>query len=144
MIKQAVKSQPPTQNWKLPNRCNNNNFLNNFNQFNIFRALISPILRSTRLCLNLVAKSTDDAACWWPIPHHPCHQQAASSVLYTTSRKHSLMLLRMGEIIVRNMLSWLKLLIKLVFVASSGLFILLCQWCTVTQTSELKMVSNNH
>jgi len=40
-------------------------------------------------------------------------QQAASSVLYTTSCKHSLVLLRMGEIIARNMLSSLKLLIKL-------------------------------
>jgi len=30
---------------------------------------------------------------------------AASSVLYTTSCKHSLVLLRMGEIIARNMLS---------------------------------------
>jgi len=32
-------------------------------------------------------------------------QQAASSVLYITSCKHSLALLRMGEIIARNMLS---------------------------------------
>ena len=36
---------------------------------------------------------------------HPGHQQAASSVLYTKSCKHSLVLLRMGEIIARNMLS---------------------------------------
>jgi len=43
---------------------------------------------------------------------HPCHQQAASPVHYTTSCKHSLALLRMGEIIARNMLSWLKLLIS--------------------------------
>jgi len=34
-----------------------------------------------------------------------CVLQAASSVLYTTSCKHSLVLLRMGEIIARNMLS---------------------------------------
>jgi len=33
------------------------------------------------------------------------HQQAASSVHCTTSCKHSLALLRMGEIIARNMLS---------------------------------------
>jgi len=38
---------------------------------------------------------------------------AASSVHYTTICKHSLVLLRMGEIIARNMLSWSKLLIKL-------------------------------
>jgi len=35
----------------------------------------------------------------------PRHQQTASSVHYTTSCKHSLVLLRMGEIIFRNMLS---------------------------------------
>jgi len=38
------------------------------------------------------------------VPPHPEHQQASSSVLYTTSCKHSLMLLRVGEIIARNML----------------------------------------
>jgi len=32
----------------------------------MFQAIISPILRSTRLCLQLVASSTDDAAYWWP------------------------------------------------------------------------------
>jgi len=58
--------------------------MDNYNQLNMFRAIISPILRSTRLC---------------------CHQQAASPVHYTTSSKHSLVLLRMGEIIARNMLS---------------------------------------
>ena len=36
--------------------------------------------------------------------------QASSSVHYTTSYKHSPVLLRMDEIIARNMLSWLKLL----------------------------------
>jgi len=39
------------------------------------------------------------------VPPHPGHQQAASSVLYTTSCKHSLVLLWMDEIISRNMLS---------------------------------------
>jgi len=33
------------------------------------------------------------------------HQQAASSVLYTTSCKHILVLVGMGEIIARNILS---------------------------------------
>jgi len=79
------------------------NFVNNYNQLNMFRTIISPILRSTRLCLQLVVYCTDDAACWW----QGWHQQAASSVYYTTSCKHSLVLLRMGEIIARNMLSWL-------------------------------------
>ena len=35
-------------------RFNNDNFINNFNQLNMFREIISPILRSTRLCLQLV------------------------------------------------------------------------------------------
>jgi len=69
-------------------------FIDNYDQLNMFRAIISPILWSTRLCLQLVI-----------VPLHPCHQQAASSLLYTTSCKHSLILLRMGEIIARNMLS---------------------------------------
>jgi len=42
-----------------------------------------------------------------------CHQPAASSVHYTTScKKHSLVLLRIGKINSRNMLSWLTLLIN--------------------------------
>jgi len=45
------------------------------------------------------------------MPPHPGYRPAASSVHYTTSCKHSVMLLRMGEIIARNMLSWLELLI---------------------------------
>jgi len=40
------------------------------------------------------------------------HQQATSSVHYTTSYKHSLVLLKMGETISRNMLSWLNLLVS--------------------------------
>ena len=46
------------------------------------------------------------------VPPQPCHQQATSSVHYTTSCKHSLVLPRMGKIIARNILSWLKLLIN--------------------------------
>ena len=49
-----------------------------------------------------------------------CCLQAASSVLYTTSCKHSLVFLRMSEIIARNMLSRLKLLIKLLLLYLVG------------------------
>jgi len=83
------------------------NFIDNYNHLSMFRAIISPTLRSTRLCLQLGTA----------VPPHPCHQQAASPVHYTTSCKHSLVLLRMGEIIARNMLSWLKLSVKFVIVA---------------------------
>jgi len=41
------------------------------------------------------------------LPAHPGYQPATSSLHYTTSCKHSLVLLRMGEIITWNMLSWL-------------------------------------
>jgi len=54
------------------------------------------------------------------IMHRRCCQQAASSVHYTTSCKHSLALLRMREIITQNMLSWLKLLIKLLLLHLVG------------------------
>jgi len=73
-----------------------------------------------------------DAACWWP-----CDLQAGSLVRYTTSCKHSLLLLRMGEIVAQNLLSWLLLSIKLIIVASSWLFILLFRCCTATQTSKV-------
>jgi len=46
------------------------------------------------------------------IKHRWCCLLAASPVLYTTSCKHSLVLLRTGEIIAPNMLSSLKLLIN--------------------------------
>ena len=51
---------------------------------------------------------------------HPCHQQATSSVHYTTSCKRNLVFLRMGETNARNMLSWLKLLIKLLLLHLVG------------------------
>ena len=53
----------------------------------------------------------------------PDYQPVTSWVHYTTSCKHSLVFMRMGEIIVRNMLSWLELLINLI-VESSWLFVL--------------------
>jgi len=52
--------------------------------------------------------------------HRRCCLLAASSVHYTKSCKHSLVLLRMGEIIARNILSWLKLLIKLLLLHLVG------------------------
>ena len=39
------------------------------------------------------------------VPRHPAYRPTTSSVLYTTSCKHSLVFLRMSEIIARNMLS---------------------------------------
>ena len=49
---------------------------------------------------------------WNYVPPHPAYQPAASSVHHTTSCKHSLVLLRIDEIIARNMLSCLELLIN--------------------------------
>ena len=82
----------------------------------MFRAIISLILRNTRLCLQMCYK----APTMLPAGDKDGHQQAASSVLYTTSCKHNLVLLRMVEIIARNMLSWLKLLIKLLLLHLVG------------------------
>jgi hypothetical protein len=49
---------------------------------------------------------------WNAVPPHPSYQLAASSVYYITSCKHSLVLLRIGENIARNVFSWLELLIN--------------------------------
>ena len=51
--------------------------------------------------------------CVYSLYNSPTMLPVGGSVHYTTSCKHSLVLLRMGENVTRNMLSWLKLLIKL-------------------------------
>jgi len=74
----------------------------------MFRAIISPILRRALDCVYSVwynAPGMLPAGDKREVEPQTCHQQATSSVLYTTSYKHSLVLLRMGEIIARNMLS---------------------------------------
>jgi len=43
---------------------------------------------------------------------HLGYRPASSWVHYTTSCKHSLVLLKMGDSITQNMLSWLELLIN--------------------------------
>ena len=71
-------------------------------------------------------------------------QQAASSVLYTISCKHSIALLRMGEIIARNMLSWLKLLIKLLLLRLVNCLCLLTQWILQLQLILNMLHTPNH
>jgi len=50
----------------------------------MFRVIISPILRSTRLCLQFVAKCTIDAADWW---HEWCGNVPQSHLIHVTSRQ---------------------------------------------------------
>ena len=52
--------------------------------------------------------------------HRRCCLLVTILVYYTASCKHSLVLLRMGEIIARNILRWLKLLIKLLLLRIVG------------------------
>ena len=67
----------------------------------MFRAMISPTFRSTRLCVTAFG-----------IMHPRFYRPATSWVYYTTSCTHSLVLLKMGEITVRNTLSCLELIIN--------------------------------
>jgi len=60
------------------------------------------------------------------IKHLRCCLRAASSVLYTTSCKHNLVLLRMGEIMAKHV-ELIEIINKIIIVASSWLFILLYQ-----------------
>ena len=81
----------------------------------MFRRMISPIFRSTRLSVTASwynATITMPAGSLDVVPLHPGYRPATSWLHYATSYKHSLVLLRMGEIIARNMLSWLELLIN--------------------------------
>ena len=68
----------------------------------MFRTIISPILRSTGMCSQFVVS------------------MLPAGSIDTTNCEHIPVLLRMGEIIVRNMLSWLKLLIKLLLLHLGG------------------------
>ena len=70
----------------------------------MFRAMISPIFRGTRLCVT---------ACG--IMHPRCWRPVAWMRWNVISSASSLVLLKIGEIIARNMLSWLELLINRYF-----------------------------
>ena len=78
--------------------------INNSSQLNIFRAIILPIFRSTRL--RVTACSITHPRCCRPVTgrqHRGC--------IIPQAVTHSLVLLKMGKIIARNMLSWVELLI---------------------------------
>jgi len=74
-------------------------FIDNYNPLNMFRAIILPILRSCVYSLWYKAPGTLPAGDKDEVEFH------STPVLYITSCKHSLVLLRMGEIIAINMLS---------------------------------------
>ena len=66
--------------------------INNSSQLNMFRAIL-PIFRSTRLCYGL-----------WYNTHDVAGRQHRGCII-SQAVTHSLVLLKMGKIIVRNMLS---------------------------------------
>jgi len=70
----------------------------------MFPAIILPIFRSTRLCVT---------ACGIIYPRCclPATGRQHRSCIIPQAVTHSLVLLKMGKIISRNMLSWLELLI---------------------------------
>ena len=74
-------------------------------QLYMFRAMFSPIIRSTRLYLQYLVVFTQAAAGWCLgcVETHPRHQLAATWVNTTRYCKYSLVLLMMGENIARNM-----------------------------------------
>ena len=78
-------------------------------QLYMFRAMFSPIIRSTWLYLQLLILPTNVAAGWYhglggtAVPPHPWYQPAATSVDNIRSCKYSQVFLMMGENIARNM-----------------------------------------
>ena len=95
----------------------------------MFRAIILPIFRSIRLCVT---------ACG--IMHPRCCRQATGrqhrGCIIPQTVTHSLLLLKMGKIIARNMLSWLESLISRYCWHLVGCLYYLYQWCTVKQISD--------
>ena len=96
----------------------------------MFREIILPIFRSTRLCVTVCG-----------IMHPRCCRPPADNIvgrcIIPQTVTHSLVLLKIGKIISRNMLSWLELLIsRSVIVASSWLSILFISVMNVKQISD--------
>jgi hypothetical protein len=95
-----------------------------YNMLNMFRALLCHssgardymcvITAYGARCLGcwLLVRCSSQPVAWMRSSPHPGYRPATSWVHYTTSCKHSLVLLKMGEIISRNMLSWLELVIN--------------------------------
>jgi len=71
-----------------------------------------------------------------PFPPRPGHQQAESSVFFTTSCTQS-SAPEDGRNYRPEHVELTEIINKIIVVASSWLFILLYQWCMVTQTSNL-------
>ena len=88
------------KSYRQPTRCNNNGLL------------IIPISSTYFGHLFCPSSGALDCVTACGIMHPRCCRPVTSWVHYTTSCKHSLVLLRMGEIIARNTLSWLELLIN--------------------------------
>ena len=65
--------------------------INNSSQLNMFRAIILPIFRSTRLCYSL----------WYNAPT----MLPATSCIIPQAVTYNLVLLKMGKVIARNILS---------------------------------------
>ena len=91
-------------------------FINNCNQLDMFQAIILPIFRSTRLCVYSL---------WYKAPTMLLVGSLEAEFLrfQATGRQrlgcvipqvvtHSIALLKMGEIVAQNMLSWMELLIN--------------------------------
>jgi len=79
----------------------------------MFRAIVSPPSSGALDCVYSL---------WY---NAPTHQQVASSVLYTTSCKHSLVPLRMGRKYRPKRVELIVIINKMTIVASSLLLVLL-------------------
>ena len=94
----------------------------------MFLEIILPIFRSTRLCVT---------ACGIMYPR--CCRTVAvrqhHGYIIPQTVTHSLVLLRMGKIIVRNTLSWLDFN-KPLLLHLFGCLYYLYEWCTVKQISD--------
>jgi hypothetical protein len=92
----------------------------------MFRAVILPIFRSTRLCYSL----------WYNAPTMlPAGDGQHRGFIIPQAVTHSLVLLKMGKIIARNMLSCLGIINKPLLLHLVGCLYYLYQWCKVKQIS---------
>jgi len=98
-------------------RGNNNNINSQLDSTIIILLIIS--ISSTRFGRSF-RPSSEALDLIYSLLYKACCLLAGWTVPYTTRCKHSLVFLRMGEIIPRNVLRWLKLLIKLLLLHLVG------------------------
>jgi hypothetical protein len=112
-------------------------FINNSNQLNVFRMIISPIFRSTRLCV--AACGIMHPRCCRPVTlkrRLPGYRPATSWILYKTSCNTQSSAPEDGQNYRPKHVEMIRLINKPLLLHPIGCLCYLYQWCKVKRISD--------